>query len=434
MNNLQVVILAAGRGTRMWPIDTSKPLLSFAGQPLIKFIFQDLQASGIQKFSIVANKDNLNALKASLPGDNISFYVQKDLTQGMAGGLASISNFGSQPTIVVNSDDLFDLIAYQHFISLVNNSLCDIAVSGIEKEEYFPGGYLVFENNKVIGIREKPGKANQPSNFINLVLHYFKNPQIILSAMQQVKSEKDDIYELALSKLLASGLDSEFFSYTGNWQSLKYPWQILPIMDLVLQNRLENFVSPKAVIDKNAVIKGKVVIKEGVKILPGACIIGPCFLGKNTVIGNNSLVRESMIGDNCVVGFDTEIARSWINNNCWFHKNYIGDSVIDKNVSFGSGGVLANLRLDEQNIVLTTKDAEKINSDRKKLGAIIGRNCRIGINTSLMPGVMVGSGCSIGPGLVLSQNLAENSLCFLKNKLVLGKGKKLVLPERNYDY
>ena len=60
------------------------------------------------------------------------------------------------------------------------------------------------------------------------------------------------------------------------------------------------------------------------------------------------------------------------------------DSIIGNNCGFGAGAICANLRLDEKKI-----------EETNKLGAILGDNIRIGVNTSLMPGVKIGSNTMI---------------------------------------
>ena len=62
---------------------------------------------------------------------------------------------------------------------------------------------------------------------------------------------------------------------------------------------------------------------DNVKIFENSKIVGPCYIGDNTVIGNNNIIRQSQIGSGCVTGFNTDITRSYIGDNCWFHSNYI---------------------------------------------------------------------------------------------------------------
>jgi len=125
---------------------------------------------------------------------------------------------------------------------------------------------------------------------------------------------------------------------------------------------------------------------------------------------------------NCVVGYNTEVVRSYIGSSCWFHTNYIGDSVVDENVSFGSGAITANLRLDEGGIY-SKINKSKINTQRNKLGNIIGRNVRIGINCMLMPGVKIGKNSFVGSGAILSEDLQENQFCIVRQKHTILKNR-----------
>ncbi len=194
---------------------------------------------------------------------------------------------------------------------------------------------------------------------------------------------------------------------------------------------MESTISKDAQIADTAVIKGDVIIKEGVRIFDHATINGPCYIGKNAVVANNSLVRDSMINEGCVIGYSTEIARSSIGKNVWTHANYIGDSIISDNCSFGSGTVTGNLRLDEKNISVNIK-GEKISSETNKFGLITGENIRCGINTSFMPGVKIGSNCVIGAGLVIPYDIEENKFVKGNVKLEIRENKaKLEKDARN---
>ena len=79
------------------------------------------------------------------------------------------------------------------------------------------------------------------------------------------------------------------------------------------------------------------------------------------------------------------------------HHNYIGDSVIGEGCNLGAGTKIANLRLDKQEIFVAGK-----NSQRRKLGAIIGDGVETGINASINVGSMIGNNTHIGPGAVAS--------------------------------
>jgi bifunctional UDP-N-acetylglucosamine pyrophosphorylase/glucosamine-1-phosphate N-acetyltransferase len=155
-----------------------------------------------------------------------------------------------------------------------------------------------------------------------------------------------------------------------------------------------------------AIIEGTVVLADGARVLENAVIRGPAYIGEKAIIGNNVLIRGGChIGAGSVVGFSTEVKHSYIGKNCWFHSNYVGDSVIDDRCSFGSGAVTANLRFDE-GIVQVQVNGDKVATGMDKLGVIMGAGSQVGINASLMPGVLVGPGAVVGPHVCLTGNLA----------------------------
>jgi bifunctional UDP-N-acetylglucosamine pyrophosphorylase/glucosamine-1-phosphate N-acetyltransferase len=225
--------------------------------------------------------------------------------------------------------------------------------------------------------------------------------------------------------MVKEGTKMKVISYDGPWYTIKYPWNILDVAEYFLNKIEKSEISKSSYISNKAVVVGKVVIEEGVKVLENAVINGPCYIGKNTVIGNNSLVRNfSHIGNNCIVGYSTEIKHSYISNNCLFHSNYIGDSVIADNCLFGDRSLTANVRLDKRSVKVMINNSS-IDTRRDKFGAIVGENSSIGVGGLLMPGVKVGPSSVVGPGVILYNDLEPNSMITLKQDYQIKKIKKL---------
>jgi bifunctional UDP-N-acetylglucosamine pyrophosphorylase/glucosamine-1-phosphate N-acetyltransferase len=236
--------------------------------------------------------------------------------------------------------------------------------------------------------------------------------------------------------MVKAGHKIKVVPYDGFWAPIKYPWHIFKVMQYFLDNA-RPYVASSARISEKATIEGKVILSENVRILENAVIRGPVYIGANSIVGNNALVRDySHIGANSVIGYSTEVKHSYIGDNCWFHSNYIGDSIVDDNCSLGAGTVLANFRLDEGNIQIKVGD-NMVDTGYDKLGAIIGRGCRIGVNASLMPGVRVGPDCFVGPQVCLREDLAANKMILLEpryqitdNETRLDEGKRRALLDK----
>lgn len=414
---MKVLLLAAGRSQRMQPVP-DKNFLMFLGKPLIVHQIESLIDAGFDDFVVIGGAHNLDRLKA-LEFENVKYQVveQENLDEGMAGAVIACEEVvGDDPICIVSSNDVVDEKAYELVVDTANNEEVDSVIVGKKVEEYFPGGYLEIDSDGFItSIIEKPGEGNEPSDLVNIVIHCHKNPKRLIEELKKVSSDKDDRYEVALDSLIKGGAKMKAAEFDGYWQPIKFPWHIFDVMKYFFGN-MEKSISKDAQIAESAVIKGNVIIEEGARIFDHATVSGPAYIGKGVIVANNSLVRDSMVNEGCVVGYSTEIARSYLGKNVWTHTNYIGDSIISDNCSFGSGTVTGNLRLDEKNIPVNVR-GEKVCSGTNKFGLVTGENIRCGINTSFMPGVKIGSNCMIGAGLVISQDIEKNK--FVKGKVEL---------------
>lgn len=419
---MKVLVLAAGRSKRIKPIE-DKTLLKFNGKSLICHCLDNLSRAGVTDFIVMTGKHNREAIIAEttqLPYQ-VQVLEQENLEEGMAGAIKSAANsLKGESVLIVSSNDVVEQNLLDKFIQRIATDNPEALMVGKTVKEYFPGGYLKLDKNGYVqSIVEKPGAGNEPSDLINLVFHYFKDADKLIKEVQSTKSTKDDIYEVALQNLINKDLKIKVYPYNGQWFAIKYPWHVLQVARYMHSKIKGQGISPKAHIHGSAVISGEVVIEEGAKVDANAVIKGPAYIGKNTIVGVNSFIRDSYINDNCVIGFNSEITRTYMHDYVWTHNNYIGDSIIGSNVSFGGGSVTGNLRLDEKNVV----------ADQPKLGLITGNDIRVGINTSFMPGVTIGSNSMIGAGLILAEEVPPNSFVKMKSKLVIRPNTKQV-PKR----
>lgn len=406
---MKVLLLAAGRSKRAKPIE-DKNFLRFCGKYLIEHQLEALQSAGFKDILIMGGAHNLSRLSQVAEKFNAKVLEQKNLDDGMAGAvLESAQEVGEEALFIVSSNDVVDQEAYDLMMQASKNG-SDAYMLAYKVDKYFPGGYLQVDGERITDIVEKPGEGNEPSDMVNVVLHLHKNPQALFDALRETASSNDDRYEVALDKLMKEQT-FQAVPYEGYWQPVKFPWHVLDLMEHFLakcNSKEDPEIDPTAEIAEGAVIKGAVKIAAGAKVFENAVIQGPAYIGKNSVVANNALVRGSILGERCVVGYSTEVARSFIGDDCWFHTNYVGDTVMGDNVSFGAGAICANLRLDEKEIG---------ESGRNKLGPIFGDHIRIGVQTSIMPGVRIGSNAMITSGLVIAQDIEPNKFVAGKTEL-----------------
>jgi NDP-sugar pyrophosphorylase family protein len=171
----------------------------------------------------------------------------------------------------------------------------------------------------------------------------------------------------------------------------EYPWQALDKIASYLQSyclgTILGDVHPSAfLVDPETIFIG-----EGTIVEPGAYIKGPCVIGKGCQIRHTAYIRgDVVIGDRCVIGHATEVkAAVFLDDAHAAHFAYVGDSIIGNKVNLGAGVKCANLRFDGKEVFIRYKGS-KIETKRRKLGAIIGDGSQVGCNAVLNPGTILG--------------------------------------------
>lgn len=384
-----ILILAGGDSTRFWPLE-NKFLISFLGKLYIQYIF-DRVVDFAEKIFIVVNQENKHMVETEISSRS-HIIIQKSL-EGMAGAIISCKDRIKGETLILGND-LFNYSIIPDFI----DKKADMVLLAKQVTSYFPGGYLRLNGKKIQAIEEKPDPQKTPSNLVRLVADYIKDFGVFITAIEKTHSLTDKAYEEALTSIIQQR-KATHHRYNDYWYPLKYPWHVLPMMQFFLKTLKKETIGHKTTVSKHALIIGPVYIGNNVKIGDFTKIVGPTYIGDNVIVGDHTLIRESHIGNNALVGGGTEVARSYIGERVMLHRNYVGDSVLDEGVLMGSGTVTANFRFDGKMV----RD-----SKLQKLGAIIGKNAKIGVNSTLLPGVKVGKNTWIVPNEIIRKDIEDN--------------------------
>ncbi len=412
----QVIILAGGEGKRFAPFVTNKTLFPFLGDALLVHQLTQLARVGIQRVVVACNPDTYAFVhQITIPGLRITCVVQPEAT-GMADAvLALADHLNDGPCICMNAVDVVADELFTAVLTAIETKTLDALIVGKKVSHHFPAGYLKLDGERVVGVVEKPAPGSEPSEFINLVYHYFARPQEFLAELITAKHAEltDDVYERALTTYVSSHR-CLFVPYSGYWHKLKYPHFVLDVMDIFLQNKLSVYTSKTAKVAPQAVIEGAVYVDDGAVIQPGAVVQGPTYIGKNAVVGIGSLVRQSCIEAGAVIGYGSEVARSYIGPQCMLHHNFIGDSVLERAVNPSYGTVTTNYRFDAQTVQIHLPDGTKLATERQKLGACIAAEVFSGAQTVFLPGTTVGYKARIYPSSVVHGHLPAYST--LKSK------------------
>lgn len=394
-----ILILGGGDSTRFWPLG-QKSLFSFQGRPIIGRIIESISQYAEQVI-VVVNHEVKNYLQNNYP--SVQVITQKEGINSMGTAVLSCKDIVEGGTLILNAEDVIDFSVLNEYIKILQKGSQDYIFLLRKSNEYFPGAYVKYSGELIEGFVEKPDPDKLPSDMTKLVADYFEDFDLFLRALLETKTEKDDWYERGINTYLQKHTKGSTVLYNDYWYPLKYPWHVLPMMKHFLHRTKKESIGHSTTISKNALIIGPVYIGSNVKIGDFTKIVGPTFIEDNVTVGDHTLVRESHIGNNALVGGGSEIARSYIGEKVMLHRNYVGDSILDEGVLMGSGAVTANFRFDGKAI----RD-----SILKKLGAIIGKNAKIGVNSTLLPGVKIGKNTIIGPSELVKEDVQNNLFLF----------------------
>lgn len=398
---LPVILLAAGANSRFFPFNTSvhKSGISICGQPVIARTLQSLQAHGFMNVIIVLS-----------PEEPFHSELKKIVEQA---GFTGTVEYISQPTPVGAGDAILRCkeVIPDRF-AVINSTAIDAgkilsqmeaaqaAVCYTNTDEPWLYGILSLDSHgQATKIVEKPAPGSEESSHKVEGLYILEHAFLDILEQQPVSEYS---FEAALdqqmqkSPLPAVELTEKLAS------SLKYPWHILEVMKDVV-GTLPSFRHPSVQVAATAVIdesKGAVYLDEGGRIGDFVKIVGPCYIGKNVLIGDYSFLRESSIEAGTVVGANTEVVRSHLFERVSIHYSYLADSILGKGTRVGAGLVVGNKRIDRNNITVKVK-GQPIDTRRNNLGLITGEDCTIGIQVASMPGTMIGAKTQIWPTTLL---------------------------------
>jgi len=190
----------------------------------------------------------------------------------------------------------------------------------------------------------------------------------------------------------------------------EYPWEILSDITAFITETAKN-LDPAVYEDRG----DGVYIARSAKIAPTAFIAGPCIICPDAEIRHCAYIRGSaIIGEGAVVGNSCEIKNAILFDKVQVpHFNYVGDSVLGYHAHMGAGAVTSNVKSDNSNVSVKFHDGGKIETGRRKFGAILGDNVEIGCNAVLCPGTVVGKNSTVYP-LVRVRGAVEDD-CIVKD-------------------
>lgn len=394
-------MLAAGKGERLRPLTETrpKPLIPVPGGNLLcRHLSLAVPAYGPDEIIIVASY-MAGAIREELERCGIKARVIEqggELGTGHAIARA-MAESSSEDFLIIYSDVVVSREAYE---ILANAKPPAILAARVDKPwEY---GVLLVKEGVMKGIVEKPEPGKEPGNLVLAgMMRLAERHQPFFEAL--APSPRGEYEATDALQAIADVEDVSIIEAPGFWLDVGRPWDVIEAAKLIMTEERPRI---KGEVHPTAVLEGDVIVEEGAIIGPYAVVEGPAYISRGARIGPHAYIRPwTFLAPGAYVGHVTEVKASVFFENAKApHLNYVGDSVLGEHVNLGAGTVTANLRFDHKTIKVNIK-GRRIDTGRRKLGAIIGGHAQTGINVSLLPGVKIGSYAIVYPGCVVYRDV-----------------------------
>ena len=198
--------------------------------------------------------------------------------------------------------------------------------------------------------------------------------------------------------------------FTYPWEALKgiadFIREIGPTLDPeIYEKRGEDiWVAKNATLFPSAYLNGPLIIDEGAEIRHCAFIRGSAIVGKGSVVGNSTELKNVIIFNHVQVP----------------HYNYVGDSILGYRSHMGAGSITSNVKSDKTLVVVkdTYDTKEEKETGLKKFGAMLGDYVEVGCNSVLNPGTIIGRNSNIYPLSRVRGVIPSNSVFKDKDNVV----------------
>jgi bifunctional UDP-N-acetylglucosamine pyrophosphorylase/glucosamine-1-phosphate N-acetyltransferase len=439
--NIDVVILAAGQGTRMRSA-LPKVLHPLAGKPLVKHVIDTAKKLDNMQMQVIIGHGG-ELVKESFPDDDIHWVVQQEQLGTGHAVLQALPHLQDDSiTLILYGDvPLISQSSLQQMVSLVNEQ--SIALLTIELNDAAGYGRIVRSaSGAVTAIVEHKDADNEQLRIkeINTGILAVKSAHLRdwLPKLSNDNSQKEyyltDIIAMAAelgisiatvhprSENEVQGVNNRMqLSDLERWYQLQQARTLqengVTLIDPTrfdLRGELETGID--VFIDSNVIFEGVVKIGSNVKIGPN-CVIRDCVIADNVEINANCVLEETSIADgatigpfarlrpgtvlakNTKVGNFVEIKKSFIGEDAKVnHLSYIGDTVMGKSVNVGAGTITCNY------------------DGANKFKTIIDDGAFIGSNSSIVAPTKIGKDATIAAGSTITKEVGNEQLAIARGK------------------
>ena len=424
-SDLLVVVLAAGKGTRMRS-NLPKVMHEIAGRAMLDHVLDLADSLNASKKAVVVGPDH-GVIEASVSarGGSVSSHVQTQQLGTANAVLAARS--------LLEAHDGYVLVLYADTPLLRKESLISVqdalsggahvAVLGFHADD--PTGYgrlVTGEDDDLLAIREQ--KDANPSELAitlcNSGVMGFRSEHFLrlLDSIDNENANREFYLTDMVEKAREAGLDARAIVCDETEVLGVNDRQQLARAEAILQDRLREsamisgvtmiapdtvYLSADTEIGQDVVIEPNVFMAPGVKIEDNARIRANSYLeqahvGRGAIVGPYARLRPgTVLGSEARIGNFVELKNSALGDGAKVnHLSYVGDSDVGPGANIGAGTITCNY------------------DGFSKHKTVIGAGAFIGSNSSLVAPVTIADGGYVGSGSVITKNVSKDALALTR--------------------
>ena len=448
--NIDFVILAAGKGTRMCG-DSPKVLARLAGQPMLQNLINTTHKfKKSKRIIVVGYKSDL--VKSQIKTTENTDWVRQNKQLGTAHAVKQAVpslRRGSIAVILYGDVPLVSPATLKRLINQAKNN--NLALLTFKKDDPTGYGRVLRGSKNVINqiIEEKDADQSQKkiqevnsgimaikSRSLSKLLGMIKNNNaakeyLLTDIVEMANKNKIGVKALLLEnsyEVLGANNLQELHDLERAHQKKLAEGLIQAGVNISDSSRIdirgEITVGKGSFIDVNTVFEGSNKIGTGVHIGPGS-FISNSIIKNDVIIHANTVIEDSIVGSDCEIGPFARIRggtemqngselgnfveanRSKVGKSSKAkHLTYLGDTELGTNVNVGAGTITCNY------------------DGKKKHKTTVDDNVFIGSNSSLVAPVKLGKNSYTGAGSVITKNVGTGELAVGRGKQVNLKKKK----------
>ncbi len=292
------VILAAGKGTRLYPATrfTPKPLLPIANRPTIQYAFDRLREIGVEEVCLVVG-ENEEAMRAVL-GDGLDYslslsYVRQPEPKGLAHAVSFAKDFIGDDDFILYLGDAIYSEPLAALRERFEESKCANLNLVMEVDDPRRFGVANVESGRIVKLVEKPA---QPESNLAMAGVYFFN-SAIWDAIESLSPSGRGEYEItdAIQTLIDRGETVLPGLYSGAWFDT---------------GTLSSFLACTAYLVEGGVTVGSNAIVSA-PLGPSSCIGDNAFVRCERIVNSTVLPGAKITStgriENCILGGEIEV-------------------------------------------------------------------------------------------------------------------------------